>query len=99
MSEAPANGVPDDLSRLLEESGAEIRFSRPIDYGTQYRVTRGRETAVLNVYTSGKTSTGGRPSTLLDLLEDWRISRTSTGSERGTESPTKLDGTPRVGAD
>ena len=99
MSEAPANGVPDDLSRLLEESGAEIRFSRPIDYGTQYRVIRGPETAVLNVYTSGKISTGGRPSTLLDLLEDWRITRTSTASERGTESPTKSDGPPRVGAD
>ncbi|MDQ3923425.1 MAG: hypothetical protein M3309_05810 [Actinomycetota bacterium] len=99
MSEAPANGVPDDLSRLLEESGAEIRFSRPIDYGAQYRVTRGPETAVLNVYTSGKISTGGRPSTLLDLLESWRISRTSTGSERGTASLTKSDGTPRVGAD
>jgi ribonuclease HIII len=99
VSEAPANGVPDDLSRLLEESGAEFRFSRPIDYGAQYRVTRGPETAVLNVYTSGKISIGGRPSTLRDLLEGWRISRTSTGSERGTASPTKQDRTPRVGAD
>ncbi len=101
MRREPKNGVPDDLKRLLDASGAEIHFSRHIDYGTQYRVTRGPDAATLNVYASGKASTGGKPSPLLDMLEDWRRARASTEARgsRVPASPVEPDGTPRVGTD
>jgi ribonuclease HIII len=95
------NGVPDDLKRLLEVLGAEISFSRHIDHGTQYRVTRGPDTATVNIYTSGKVSTGGRASELLGLLESWRLDRANAaaGRTRGPAGPVEPDGTPRVGTD
>ena len=101
MSDTPANDIPDDLERLLHASGARISFSRHIDYATQYRVTRGPDTAILNVYASGKISTGGKPSTLLDLLEDWRLTQANAVEKRshGPASPTEPEGTPRVGTD
>jgi len=101
VSEAPANDIPDDLKRLLEASGAKVSVARPIEHGTQYRVTRGPDTVVLNVYTTGKISTGGKPSTLLTLLENWRLAQSIIAEERsrGTAGPTKPDGTPRVGTD
>jgi ribonuclease HIII len=102
VNEAPVNGVPYSLKRFLDALGAEISFSRHIDYGTQYRVTRGPDTATVNVYTSGKTSTGGKPSPLLALLEDWRLTQAAT--EKRSSDPTRSagtepDGTPRVGTD
>ena len=102
MSPTPANVIPDSLKRLLEASGAEISFGRDIDYGTQYRVTRGPDTVTVNVYTTGKTSTGGKPSPLLDLLEGWRLNQaaeTSAGREPQSVRPAGPDGTPRVGTD
>lgn len=100
MSEASNNGVPDDLKRLLDASGAAVSFVRPIDHGTQYRVTCGPETVTLNVYTTGKVSTGGKRSSLLGLIEDWRLAR-SGAVERPSRpaAPVNLDGTPRVGTD
>lgn len=97
----PKNAVPDDLERLLDASGAKISFSRHIDHGTQYRVTRGPDTAMVNVYASGKASTGGKRSPLLDMLENWRIARTNvgSGSSQAHASPVEPDGTPRVGTD
>ena len=103
MSPTPANGIPDSLKRLLDASGAEISFGRDIDYGTQYHVTRGPDTVTVNVYTTGKISTGGKPSPLLDLLEGWRLNQaaeTSAGKDPGGSArPAELDGTPRVGTD
>jgi ribonuclease HIII len=101
VSDTPANGIPDDLKRFLEEAGAEISFSRHIDYGNQYRVTCAPDTATLNVYTSGKISTGGKPSDLLTLLENWRLAQVNAdeGGARGFANSTELDGTPRVGTD
>lgn len=101
MNTPPTNDIPDSLKRLLDSSGAEISFVRRIDHGTQYRVTRGPDAATVNVYTTGKTSTGGRPSLLLDLLEDWRLAQAAEAGAgkrepTGTASP---DGTPRVGTD
>jgi ribonuclease HIII len=101
VNEAPANDIPYDLERLLEASGAGVSFSRHIDHGTQYRVRCGPDTAILNVYTSGKISTGGKPSTLLTLIENWRLSQANAAEQRSPRpvSPAEPDGTPRVGTD
>lgn len=104
MSPAPREGVPQGLRRLLDREGIELGASRPIDYGTQYDLARGTETAKLNVYRTGKISTGGRVSGLRNLLEGWRTSQSKTGERasggrvRGGGGPA-LDGTPRVGID
>jgi ribonuclease HIII len=99
----PANDIPDSLKRLLDASGAKISFNRGIDHGSQYRIVRGTDTATVNVYTTGKTSTGGKPSPLLNLLESWRqtqAAEASTGKrERRSGNTVESDGTPRVGTD
>ena len=101
MNGALANRVPGGLRRLLEESGAEISFGRHIDYGAQYRVTCGSEAAVVNVYTSGKVSTGGKPSPLRDLIENWRLAQDNAraNARRANTEPAEPDRTSRVGAD
>lgn len=107
MNTPPATGVPDSLRRLLDASGAEVSTSRRIDHGTQYRVTHGPDTATLNVYTTGKVSTGGKPSPLLNLLEGWRLAQATGASAeasagkrtRRSVNVAELDGTPRVGTD
>ena len=103
MSQPPRYDVPQGLRRLLDREGVEIAGSRPIDHGTQYDLARHQETAKLNVYRTGKISTGGRASGLRDLLEGWRSSRggTSGGRASGARAGGRpvLDGTPRVGID
>ena len=103
MSLTPANDIPNSLKRLLDAAGAEICFNRRIDYGSQYRVTRGEDTVTVNVYTTGKTSAGGRPSPLLNLVEDWRRAQASASSvgkrERKSANTAEPDRTPRVGTD
>jgi ribonuclease HIII len=99
----PGTDFPAGLRVLLEEEGVRITNSRPIDHGTQYDLARDGETAKLNVYHTGKVSTGGRASGLRDLLEGWRTSRTGPSSTRTPARPSGarpvLDGTPRVGID
>ncbi|MCA1715580.1 MAG: hypothetical protein LC781_01555 [Actinobacteria bacterium] len=101
MNTPPTNDIPDSLKRLLDVSGAEISFDRPIDHGSQYRVTRGPDAATLNVYTTGKISTGGKASLLLELLEGWRLAQAAEASagERRSVKAAESDGTPRVGTD
>jgi ribonuclease HIII len=103
VSPTSANDIPDSLKRLLDASGAEISFDRRIDYGSRYRVVRGTDTATVNVYTTGKTSTGGRSSPLLNLLEDWRqaqVAEASAGKrKRNYANTAEPDGTPRLGTD
>jgi ribonuclease HIII len=103
LNRARTNGVPADLRLLLESEGVQIVDSRPIDHGTQYDLARGGETAKLNVYNTGKVSTGGRASELRNLLESWRTSQTGTPGTRPRVRPTGarpvLDGTPRLGID
>ncbi|HET7270416.1 MAG TPA: hypothetical protein VFI90_04950 [Rubrobacter sp.] len=99
----PSTEVPAELRLLLDREGVKIAGSRPIDHGTQYDLTRNDETAKLNVYHTGKISTGGRASGLRDLLEGWRTSQTKTMSTRVSNTlsgrrPT-FDGTPRLGID
>ncbi|MCA1737529.1 MAG: hypothetical protein LC740_01485 [Actinobacteria bacterium] len=102
MNSAPANEIPDSLKRLLDAAGAETSFVQRIDYGTQYRITRGTDAATLNVYRTGNVSTGGKASPLLEEIEAWRLARMDTGKQ-GSSSPAgrsvELDGTPRVGMD
>jgi ribonuclease HIII len=97
----PDTDFPAGLRLLLDEEGVQITSSRPIDHGTQYDLTRDGETAKLNVYHTGKVSTGGRASGLRDLLEGWRTSRTkATGTPaRPSGARPVLDGTPRLGID
>lgn len=103
MNPAPPTGVPEDLRLLLEKEGVEIVGRRVIDHGIQYDLARDSQTAKLNVYNTGKVSTGGRASGLRDLLEGWRTSQTRASGARSRARPTGarpvLDGTPRLGID
>jgi ribonuclease HIII len=100
---SPGTHFPAGLRLLLDEEGVEITNSRPIDHGTQYDLARAGETAKLNVYHTGKVSTGGRASGLRDLLEGWRNSQTGPSGTRMPARPAGaepvLDGTPRLGID
>ena len=100
---SPANEIPTGLRRLLDDEGAAVAASRPIDHGTQYDLVRNGETAKLNVYRTGKISTGGRASRLMEVLEGWRTGAANTGGggsrRSGTGSRPALDATPRLGID
>jgi ribonuclease HIII len=100
VNPTPANGIPGGLQSLLEESGADISFVRHINHGAQYRVTRGPESVIVNVYTSGKTSTGGKASPLRDMIENWRLTQTKVRANvHAAVAAPGPDGTPRVGTD
>ena len=99
----PGTDFPAGLRLLLDEEGVQITSSRPIDHGTQYDLARNGETAKLNVYHTGRVSTGGRASGLRDLLDGWRTSQKKTTGTRAPARPSGarpvLDGTPRLGID
>ena len=109
-SDIPKYKIPAGLSRSLESSGAEITSHREIDHATQYRLSRGAETADLNVYHTGKVLPGGKDSDLKRLLESWRIENGgSKGAANGNKNKSKskiknsqrpvTNATPRVGTD
>jgi ribonuclease HIII len=95
--------VPADLRLLLDREGVRITGSRTIDHGIQYDLVNDGETAKLNVYHTGKISTGGRASGLRNLIEGWRTSQIGTGNTRASTARSRprpvLDGTPRLGID
>ena len=96
------NEIPTGLRRLLDDEGAEVAASRPIDHGTQYDLVRNGETAKLNVYRTGKVSTGGKVSRLMEVLEGWRTGEGKAGGGRNRASlgpRPALDATPRLGID
>jgi ribonuclease HIII len=99
----PGADFPAGLRQLLAREGVQITSSRPIDHGTQYDLARAGEIAKLNVYRTGKISTGGKASGLRDLLDGFRASRAgSPGTRTPARSPgvgPALDGTPRLGID
>jgi len=103
LNPAPLTDIPAELRLLLDREGVEIAGSRPIDHGIQYDLTREGETAKLNVYHTGKVSTGGRASELRDLLEGWRTSQSKAGGARISTALSGvrpvLDDTPRLGID
>jgi ribonuclease HIII len=99
---SPTHDIPTGLRRLLRDEGAEVAASRPIDHGTQYDLVRNGESAKLNVYRTGKVSTGGKASRLMEVLEGWRTGegRAGRGGARAPAGPRPaLDGTPRLGID
>lgn len=102
MNPAPKNAIPRDLRSRLDESGATVADHREIDYGTQYRVVRGPESARLNVYTTGKVVVQGKASEIKDLLDEG-VAALGGRRVRGEVKPSgprpALDGVPRVGID
>lgn len=102
----PKHEIPAGLARSLESAGARVTGHREIDYATQYRISRGAETANLNVYHTGKVSVDGKESGVKRLLESWRLanvpgkngSRARTGAGKSSKSPV-ASATPRVGTD
>lgn len=99
---SPDNRIPGGLRRLLDSEGARVTASRPIDHGTQFDLVRGGETAKLNVYRTGKVSTGGKASGLKELVEGWRTGGKGAGG--GLRVPVSgsgpaLSGRPRLGID
>ena len=99
---SPTHDIPTGLRRLLTDEGAEVAASRPIDHGTQYDLVRNGESVKLNVYRTGKVSTGGKASRLMEVLEGWRTGEGRAG-RGGSRTPAgsrpALDGTPRLGID
>jgi ribonuclease HIII len=92
------NEIPAQLKDLLRASGVETAGSREIDHGTQYRLARGSDEAVLNVYSTGRVSVGGKPSGLRDLLEGWRVAQGGKPSGKRAGRP-PASALPRVGTD
>lgn len=103
MKPAPSTRFPEELRLFLDREGVEITGSRTIDYGIQYDLARDGESAKLNVYRTGKISTGGRASVLRDLIEAWRTSSPGGGGKRDSAARTGgrpvFDSTPRLGID
>jgi ribonuclease HIII len=102
VSPVPRNDIPQDLRLVLDDWGVAVVGHREIDYATQYRLERGSESLLLNVYTTGRVIVQGQGSGLKDLLggriaalqEKRAISRAGRSASRPA-----LDGTPRVGID
>lgn len=92
-----SNPIPEDLRRRIEDYGASVASSREIDYGTQYYLERGQESARLNVYTTGKVAVQGKSSGLKDLLQGWKDVREEGRRSGGASRP--VGATPRLGID
>jgi ribonuclease HIII len=92
-----SNPIPEDLRRRIEDSGASVAGTREIDYGTQYYLERGQESARLNVYTTGKVAIQGKSSRLKDMLEGWKETREGGRRRGGASRP--AGATPRLGID
>ncbi len=102
MSPDDRNSIPAGLRRLLDSEGARVTGSRPIDHGTQFDLIRGGETVKLNVYRTGKVSTGGKASRLKEVLEGWRTGGKKAGGGRRSPdagSGPAFSGRPRLGID
>ena len=102
MSPVPRNDIPQDLRLVIDDWGVAVVGHREIDYATQYRLERGSESLLLNVYTTGRVIVQGQGSGLKDLLGG-RIAalqekRAASRAGRSASRPA-LDGTPRVGID
>ena len=52
--------------------GLELLERKEIDYGLQFRITDGTDICVVNVYTTGKITVGGKRTDLRQRLEEWK---------------------------
>jgi ribonuclease HIII len=103
----PNHAIPPSLDKLLQRENIRVTGNREIPNATQYDLARSNDTAKLNVYHTGKVSTGGKASRLREVLEGWRTSsgRGKVGSSKATTKPEArqsgplLEGTPRLGID
>lgn len=103
----PKHAIPPNLDKLLQRENIQVTGHREIPNATQYDLARSNDTAKLNVYHTGKVSTGGKASRLRGILEGWRTS-SGGGKVGSSKSTTKtadrpsgplLEGTPRLGID
>ncbi|MEJ7820290.1 MAG: hypothetical protein WKF44_08295 [Rubrobacteraceae bacterium] len=103
MSAAPKHPIPSGLQKLLQRESARVTGHREIPNATQYDLASAGDAAKLNVYHTGKVSTGGKASRLRQSLETWRTSGGGGGRShsKGGSPPSRpvLDGTPRIGID
>ena len=103
MNPTPKHAIPPGLKDLLGREGVTVTGHREIPNATQYGLARARDAAKLNVYHTGKISTGGKGSGLRELLEVWRVSGGGGGRGRrravSAAARPVLDGTPRLGID
>jgi ribonuclease HIII len=93
------NAIPEDLEPLLREAGVNVAISREIEHATQYRLERGPETVILNVFSTGKVTIQGKSSELKDLLEDWKAAREVRRGNTGDRPAQPVEATPRLGID
>ena len=103
MNPTPKHAIPPGLKDLLGRESVTVTGHRDIPNATQYDLFRAGDAAKLNVYHTGKVSTGGKASGLRELLEVWRVSGGGGGRARakGASAASRpvLDGTPRLGID
>lgn len=103
----PNHAIPPSLDKLLQRENIRVTGNREIPNATQYDLACSNDTAKLNVYHTGKVSTGGKASRLREVLEGWRTSSGGgkIGSSKATTKPEArqsgplLEGTPRLGID
>ena len=96
----PKNGIPRDLLPALDGWGVRVAGHREIDYGTQYYLERGDESARLNVYTTGKVAVQAPVGALRDLLEGWKEAREGGKRRSPADGAARPAGaTPRLGID
>ncbi|CAN5828932.1 hypothetical protein BH23ACT11_BH23ACT11_26990 [soil metagenome] len=101
---APRYDIPEEISLAMKSSGVKVAGHREIDYATKYTLTRDTNSAELNVFHTGKTSVGGKDSSLKRHLEAWRL---KTGKSKvrkpgkNVKRSTKAiaNSTPRIGTD
>ena len=66
------NAVISQLRAYLTEAGLELLGEREIDYGHQFKISNGTDICLVNVYTSGKATVGGKKTALRQQLEVWK---------------------------
>ncbi|WP_119069141.1 ribonuclease HIII [Rubrobacter indicoceani] len=101
--------IPVDLRKKIEAAGVRVEKSRAIDHATQHVLSLGADRVTLNVYSTGKTSEGGKESALKALVRDHRVSasgrkkagarKPSKPANRGNPGFTIPSATSRVGTD
>lgn len=66
------NAAIEQLRAYLTEAGLEILEEKEIDHARQFKISNGIDTCPINVYTSGKITTGGKQSPLKQQMEEWK---------------------------